>query len=616
MRIRPLERIWIGTAFGFLLAMILPAAFAFIFRFSVITHIASLLVLFLLNLLAFRFGKTHRFSLQDEEKQKLTLFLTILLPFTVLIAYLQYTHNIRLGEDGAYYVGQSTYGDLPLHLSIITGAKDAVFPMDYSIFPGMRLSYPFLIDTLSTSLWMLGMPLSLSISLPGTLITACIFYGYLLLAYSITRSRSAAVLAFLFLFVNGGLGFIYHLDLKGGTLGEAMQNILEGFYKTPTNQPDPYNLRWSNIIADMLIPQRTFMGGWLILMPALYLLLLPYLEKRLHEKKELLFLILFTGFLPMVNTHAFLAIGIFSIGQFVLQCLYSESEHKKKRFQHFILFGAASIAIALPQLLLWTFGQALGAKGFLRVHFNWVNNDQNGLIDNYIWFYLKNIGILLVPVVLSLFSQNKKHRSIVWSAFLIFVAAELILFQPNPYDNNKIFYVWYALCLPVACEGLLELYRLIKTHAWSKVIAVSFLFICLLSGTLTLLRETVSNYRQFDAYQVAAADFIAANTDKDKRFITGTQHINPVSSLAGRSIVVGPDLWLYYHGIDTTVRKRDIKAFYENIDMDVLHRYNVEYIYLSSYERASYHVNEEAMDTLFPIIYENSETKIYQVIKP
>ena len=98
-------------------------------------------------------------------------------------------------------------------------------------------------------------------------------------------------------------------------------------------------------------------------------------------------------------------------------------------------------------------------------------------------------------------------------------------------------------------------------------------------------------------------------------FMSGTQHLNPVSSIAGRSTVCGPDLWLYYHGFNTVERKRDIAAFYENPEENiaVLQKYDVDYIYVSSYERSEYRVDEEALTRLFETVYENSEAVIYRV---
>lgn len=613
-KVPPLEGIWLGLALGFMLAMILPALYAFAFRFSITAQMSALLSLLPLNLLAWKLGAAHSWKLSEDDLAKRNTIIPLLLPFALLVAYLQYSHNLRLGTNASYYVGQSTYGDLPLHLGIITSARNAAFPMDYSIFPGMRLSYPFLADTLSTSLYMLGLPLPMSLGLPGTLFCIHIFYGYLLLAFRICKHRSGAILAFLFLFLNGGLGFLYHFDLNGGDFASVFDNILNGFYTTPTNQPEPYNLRWSNIIADLLIPQRTFMVGWVLLLPCLYLLLTAYLEDRLWSTGELILLILLASFLPLVNTHAFLALGIFSVGQMLLQILHYTD--KKARCRQFLLYGICTMAIALPQLLFWTFRQVSGSASFLKFHFNWVNFKDGSFIDSYLWFYLKNIGLIFLPILLSLFTKNKKQRDIVWSAFLIFLIAELVVFQPNHYDNNKIFYVWFALCLPVVSDELVDLYRNMKPHAYAKPIAILFVFVSLWSGFLSLARELVSNYRQFDSAQIAAAKYIEENLAEDSLFVTGTQHINPVSALAGRKIVCGPDLWLYFHGIDTRSRKADLQAFYEDKNPLVIQKYNAQYVFLSDYERREFEVDEDWLDTHFPLLFTQDDIKIYGLSSP
>ena len=47
--------------------------------------------------------------------------------------------------------------------------------------------------------------------------------------------------------------------------------IFTGFYKTPTNLGDK-GIRWVNVIADMLLPQRATLFGWAVLFAALFLL--------------------------------------------------------------------------------------------------------------------------------------------------------------------------------------------------------------------------------------------------------------------------------------------------------------------------------------------------------
>ncbi|MBE0601815.1 MAG: hypothetical protein IH607_08495 [Firmicutes bacterium] len=192
---------------------------------------------------------------------------------------------------------------------------------------------------------------------------------------------------------------------------------------------------------------------------------------------------------------------------------------------------------------------------------------------------------------------------------MILLIAEFILFQPNEYDNNKLIYVWFLLCLPMAADTLVTMYEKLKGLGGRRVLAVLVLIVCFLSAGLTVAREIVSNYQAYTEQDVAAAEFIRKNTPEHSVFVTGTQHLNPAASLAGRSIVCGTDLYLYFHGYSTADRKQAVAAFYENPaeNLGLLATYGVSYVYVSNWERASYAVNEDALDALFPRLYESPD---------
>ena len=79
--------------------------------------------------------------------------LLVAVPLTLLAAWLEYTHSIRLAADGTYHVGQSTYGDLQLHLAVATSAVNAKFPLQNSLMIGATMAYPYLNDTFATSMY-------------------------------------------------------------------------------------------------------------------------------------------------------------------------------------------------------------------------------------------------------------------------------------------------------------------------------------------------------------------------------------------------------------------------------------------------------------------------------
>ena len=626
---RPLYRLWLGLCLGLMAMMWLPALVAFVLTFSVAGHLWALVMLAALMGVAWlaRDRETTLVRWAEQDTRDARLLLMIALPLTALGAYLQYTHNLRVA-DGALYVGQSTYGDLALHTGIITSLRDARFPADYSILPGARLSYPFLADSLSTSFMLLGCSLQVALVAPGTLMMALVFSGYLMLALRLAGRRRAAALAALLLFINGGLGFLYSFDMAGVSLGisgtnalqsgtwlQRLRTILDGWYQTPVNHAEftQYNLRWSNIIADMLIPQRTFLAGWVFLFPCLYLLY-DGLQAQSRRLRPFAVLGILAGGLPLIHTHSFLALGLVSAGWLVWELF------KRRGIVPWLLFGGLTLLLALPQLFAFTFRQS-GAEGFLRLQFNWVNNAGNGgLRDGYLWFWVKNVGLPFVLLMFSLFEKNEKHRFLFTGAFAIFIVAELVIFQPNEYDNNKLFYVWYALCLVPVSEYAFSLWdrlRGVRARPLMGVIAAVLFF---LSGGLSIARECVGNYQVYSPQAVAAARFAEEETPPHSVFITSpADHLNPVSALAGRTIVCGPGLWLHWHGFEQelALRQQEITRFYQNpqANLAVLHKYGVDYVLLGPSERSLTHVDQAALDSGFTLVYQDAEDayRIYEV---
>ena len=636
-------RVWLGLCLGLLLMMWLPALAAFVFKFSVAAHALAMGALILLSAAAYLLRDKSPWARWTERDARLmkTLAFTAL-PLTLVGAYLQWTHTIMPVANGSLHVGQSTYGDLPLHLAIASGMRDAAFPADYSILPGYRLAYPFLADTLSTSFLLLGLPLRAAILVPGILMTALTFTGYTILADRMADSKRAAILTVFLFFLNGGLGFMYLVDMQGAVLGASGSNelqsvsglwkrverVLNGWYQTPANHAEfgTYNLRWSNVIVDMMVPQRTTLAGWCQVIPCLYLLydtLQPptpwgmeimdgyggptaVWHKRALTWRQMLLLGVWAGLLPMVNTHCFLALALASVGFMAYDLLHCRYDFRQA-ILFWLIYGALAAVVSLPQLYTWTFGQAVGNERFLTFHFNWVNNTSSGLRDNYLWFYLKNIGLPFALILLSLLEKNPKRRFLASGAFVIYLVAEFIQFQPNEYDNNKLFYIWYMLCAVLAADYGFELLDKLKGMRARPVVAAVSLFVLFATGTLAVARECKSDYQMFSREDVEAAAYVEENTGQHATFLTGTQHINFVSSLAGRQIVCGPDIWLYMHGYDTESRKRDIRAFYADPagNRDVLDKYGADYILVTSNERYDMNVNIQALSDNFRKVYES-----------
>ncbi len=653
-RHRPVNRVWLGLSLGLLGEMWLPALGAFLFAFDALAHALAALLFFALTVLCY-FLRDRRDPLpwDAEETRFLRQTLILVLPLSLLGAYLQYTHVLRVGSAGDWRVGQSTYGDLPMHLSFITGLVGKKFPADYPFYPGARLSYPFLADSLSSTFLFLGCSLQAATILPATLMMALCYTGVMVLGRDLTSGKRIALLAACLFFFNGGLGFLYDFDLAGGTwqaeqdasvftqigqtvegwfseVGERVCAILTGFYKTPTNQPDPNNLRWSNVICDLMIPQRTLLGGWCMVIPCFYLLgteFRPKVRDPQGRGRGLVLLGIWAGALPLIHTHSFLALGLASLGALCYDLIHGDPaalpvrRSRGRILQPYLIYGGIAMLLAAPQLFGFTFAQTFqegGTRSFLTFQFNWVNNPSGrGMRDLYLWFYLKNIGLPFLALLAALFEKNPRNRRLFAMALPIILAAEFIRFQPNEYDNNKLLYLAWLLCCLIVADWCSRLWTRLKGLGGSRVLAAFAAVVTFLSAGLTIWRECVSDYQAFSREAVEAGEYVKEHTPEDAVFITGTQHLNPVLSIAGRSVVCGPDLWLYWHGFDTRQRQQELEAFFEDPESwpEIPEKYGAEYVYVSSYEESSYAVNWEGLANLGDVVFENGEATVFRLKK-
>ena len=580
-------RVWLGMVMGLMEMMWFPSLFAYFYRFTLTAQQLALGTSVLISVLCLIAGGLRKSCKPENGAPSVKFALLLVLPAALLSGYLQYTHTLR-EIDGAYYVGQSTYGDLCMHLSFATGLVGQSYPPEYTLLPGTTLGYPFLVDALSSTMLIFGTPLSWAFVIPGTLMSSLVFLGMILYAWEISGKKGATILAFLLLLLNGGLGFLQTLNHLG-TDASALENALYGYYQTPTNMPEE-NLRWVNALCDLIVPQRTLMAGWLCVIPALYLLSSAI---RTRRTSAFVALGLWAGPMVMIHTHSFLALGVISLGA-LIDCLIRSRGKRWKTLLNFGLYGVIACSIAYPQLMEWTFPQTLDG-GSLRLLFNWVNNNENGrLIDGYFWFWIKNVGLVyLIFPIAALSTRKKRVKAISLGAFLLYALAEAVVFQPNVYDNNKLFYVAFIAMLPAAAETLCEIYARMKGIRGREVLAAAFIIVSTMSGTITIARECVSgmpgtNYQIFSSSQVEAAEFIRENTLDDALFLTANQHNNAVASLTGRKIVCGSSIYLYYHGLDYQTQEHDARRMLASpeTNWELFGDYGIDYVFLSSYEES------------------------------
>ena len=607
-------RSWMGGIFGNMLLMTGGAILSFIFGFTHISHIV-LVILAPLPYFLIKYRRKESFFRNltlkgGEDCMSVKMFCALVLPLKVLICLLMANH-IYAPVEGGVASGQSTYGDLAMHSGIITSlAEQSTFPPDYCILAGVKLGYPFFIDMLSSSLYLFGLPLRYAILLPSFVFALLLVMGFYYMSYKLTGRKSISVLATLMFFLNGGFGFAYFFE---GAKADptAFTKIFTDYYHTPTNYNE-MNIRWANTICDMIIPQRTTMAGWCMLMPALWML-----SDAICTKKRRSFVLIgvFAGCMPMIHTHTFMAFGIICAVLFFLYLIDEKSAKDKKQYViNWVIFGAITIAMALPQLIIWTFRQA-SEGSFLKFQYDWVNAN-----DPSLWFWIKNWGIVLLALVPAFMNADKKMKRLMIAGLVVFAVADLLQFQPLDYDNNKIFFVAYIIAIVAVADFFVRAYERMKEIKGRGVIA-AMLCVCLfLSGILTIGREFKSGaqYQTFSDEDLEFAEFVKDNTDPHGVFATHTGHLNSVYVLAGRTVFVGPSNFIWTHGFgdEYNRRSRILNSLYASSDTEELKEIakenNIKYILCGGSERGQYNVNERALDGLKEI-YDKDGIELYEI---
>lgn len=605
-------RIWLGLVFGCVFLMWLPCLFAFAFDFTLTAQYCALSLAGLIALSALYLLLRKRPTLaksSNEAARRDCLGFALSLALTGFCAYLLHTHVLRPEADGSLWVGQATYGDLAMHLGFVESLfRQGKFPPEYSIFPGQQLNYPFLVDAASASLRFFGLSLRAAVILPNLVMLLCVFWGFWLLADEITDKLLPDLLSWLLFVFNGGFGFALFLGKY------PFSDIFIGYYTTPTNF---YNedIRWVNVICDMLIPQRTTMAGWCVLLAAVYLLILAVRRSLQGSgRREILILAVLASCMPMIHTHSFLALGILSAVWFF--CALPQAKKSGTAgvlFLNYVFYGLICLLLAAPQILYWTM-DSVSTGNLLQWNLGWVVG-ANGAVNNWFLFYTVNCGLVFLAMWPMLFFLRGEKRSIFLGAAAIFVLSNLVAFQPNLYDNNKLLYVWFMLTDILVCDWLCQAFSGIRLGWLRRALALFLVLLGTFSGLLSIARETVSNYRLLSGEQAAAADFITEHTEPDALFLTATNHTNAVSVLTGRSIVCGPGLYLYFHGVNYQAREQQVARMYQGGEafLRPAEELGVDYVYIGDYERASYSIDEAWFSEHYPLIYDQGGIHIYRV---
>ena len=177
-----------------------------------------------------------------------------------LLFWLVFDRAMYVNGGGVFTGVDNNIGDLPFHLSIITGfVYGDNFPPQHPEFAGVKLTYPFIVDFVAAMFVRAGATLqgalfwqsfTLAMSLTGLL------HRW---ALKLTRVRFAALATPALVILSGGFGWFHFLKeaLSEGKGVFGMLGSLEHDYTIMGH----FGYRWGNAVTTLLVPQRGLLLG-------------------------------------------------------------------------------------------------------------------------------------------------------------------------------------------------------------------------------------------------------------------------------------------------------------------------------------------------------------------
>ena len=516
----------------------------------------------------------------------------------------------------------NTWSDWSFHASYTTAfVYGQNLPPQNPIFAGTPFRYPFAPDFASALLVGGGWSIPAALAWPSWAMTVIALSGLILWARRLTGGLGAGVVAATLTLLGGGIGFWFFF---GDAARLGLINALTHIPRSYDRFDPPLNIQWYNPILSYYLPQRSFVFGAAMVMAVLLLLTPPLLGTPFVRWRETVIAIrqswrhwtlkseavafvvagALTGLLPLFHVHSLVVLGI------VTACwalLFPRPA--------WLGFFAVTLLLAVPRLLMAVPGDpgAPPEHQYPRWLIGWVSGT-----DFPPWFWIKNTGLfgpLLLLALLSPLALRGRARLLIAPFSLVFLAANLVKFQPWDWDNSKLLVFWY-MASAVAVGALLV--RFARTHLVAGVLAVAIWLSLVASGVLSLMQFLPPQgpaYVWFSSEEVQLAAQLRQQTPPHAVFVTGQEPNNPIADLAGRRVLMSYPGWLWSYGINYAQRETDIAHIYKGVPetLDLLSRYHADYIVIGPNERTVFQPNIDYFNAQFRLLLHTQNYDVYAV---
>eukprot|EP01094_Clydonella_sp_ATCC50884_P023605 TRINITY_DN5707_c0_g1_i1.p1 TRINITY_DN5707_c0_g1~~TRINITY_DN5707_c0_g1_i1.p1 ORF type:complete len:704 (+),score=267.61 TRINITY_DN5707_c0_g1_i1:89-2113(+) len=549
--------------------------------------------------------------------------------------YFQHLHVLTTGPYAGLFSGGATWGDMGIHLDIMnsfingqnTKLSFSRWPQS-PIYANAALVYPFLPDFHSAALVCGGFSERLALLVPSTVLGGALFALLATFGYKFCGDRWACGVSAVWLFVCcGGVGWWYYTREAG------IPFVHELKYDYVESYGGPYGMYWFATMPHVLLPQRTALFGY----PIVVMLLLALVEfaKGVHTTslpnltRCLLFVAFNIGLLPLNHTHSlyccFVILAVFVLAR--------PTELLQPRIVAlWVFFALLTALVAAPQLPLF-FARVTSAR-FVEVKGMWLDDDwvqgvMNPLMKEWVghgtmlasvaWyavvplvFFMRATSLYLPLAMVCVFMYEAPwQRRISLTGWALFALGITVRMQPWKKDNIKILYVWLMIAV---CEISLLFKRGFSRRGVAAV-AVACAFLAMTgSGSLTLSREFVHYHQYLSDADVDMGRFCRQNLNGSKVIIASDKHNHPVANLAGMTTMSGFGGWLHSHGYEHLHVRFQLQGRILNGVpgcLRVVKDFDIGYAIIDWHLKRQHDIDFDFLDQHADLLYDKGDNKVY-----
>jgi hypothetical protein len=472
----------------------------------------------------------------------------------------------------------------------------------HPLFFPAKYNYPFLANLISGLLMRWGVSDTNAFIYPSIVTTFFLLIA-LFAFYRLYLSSKASWLAITIFFSCGGWGFISFFK----DLFEAPSLSTLFFPPKDYTHILKLGIHRNNFVLAELLPQR----GMLLGVPVV-LAILTWLKGKIERSENRIwpFVVLgiFASSLMVIHLQCFMVLAILCFPLFIVH---------PKPLKRWFAFG---LATAVPTLALY-YSLHMGEQSYTlnRIFYwypGWLSRDHD---INVFYFWWLSWGFFLPIAIGSLFRSSLRKDPLILGGMILFILANLFSFQPNPWDNHKLFaWSYLILTIPVT-QFLILLWE--KRSLVFRILAILLLVSMTATGFVDLLRNQ-------HTYELAYTMWIADDRELTKNFqkisepsdrvLCSDHPFHWVTTLSGRRALMGFKGWVGSYGFPYYELDHDMHTMFRGGEKaeNLLNSYGIRYVVIGPEELKDFGANEKYFSKKYNLVLNNTKYRVYQRPRP